>query len=456
MMNPYDYADSHRQDFLEELKELLRIPSISTLSECKGDIRRAAEWLKAHLESIGMTHARIYDTAGHPIVYAEWLEAGGAPTVLIYGHYDVQPADDADGLWASDPFEPVVRDGNLYARGATDDKGQVFTQIKAVQSLLVSGQMPVNVKFIIEGEEESGSSNLYPFLDEHADLLKADVVIVSDTSMQGLDRPSIVYGLRGITYMEIEVRGPSHDLHSGMYGGIVHNPAQALAEILAAMHDTDGRVTVPGFYDRVRAVDADERAELAKTPFSLERLQNETGLSTPWGETGYALHERLGIRPTLEINGLVSGWTGEGGKTVLPARALAKVSCRLVPDQDPQEVEELVRRYVASITPSTVTSEVRGLHHGWWAVVERDSPYMQAAIRAYEFGFGKRPVFMREGGSIPIVGSFQSVLKAPVIMMGFGLPDDNLHAPNEKYTLACFERGLKTAIRFYQDIGARA
>jgi acetylornithine deacetylase/succinyl-diaminopimelate desuccinylase-like protein len=453
-MNPYEFVDAHRQDFLEELKTLLRIPSISTLSEHAGDIRRAAEWLKTHFEIIGMTRAEIHETKGHPIVYAEWLGAGDAPTVLVYGHYDVQPADDADNLWATDPFEPVVRDGNLYARGATDDKGQVFTQIKAAQSLIASGQMPVNIKFIIEGEEEKGSEQVYPFIKNHTDLLQADVVVVSDTSMLGIEHPSIVYGLRGITYLEIEVRGPAHDLHSGMYGGIVHNPAQALVEILAAMHDKEGRVTVPGFYDRVRVPDDAERAELARTPFTPERLERETGLTKPWGEPGYALHERLGIRPTLEINGLVSGWTGEGAKTVLPAKALAKVSCRLVPEQDPHDIEELIRRYVNSITPDTVTSEVRVLHRGLWAVVEQDSPYMQAAIRAYEFGFGARPIFMREGGSIPVVGFFQKTLNAPVIMMGFGLPDDNLHAPNEKYTLECFHRGMRTAIKFYEDIGA--
>ncbi len=452
-MNPYEFVDANRKEFIEELKELLRIPSVSTLSEHKGDIRRTAEWLRAHLESIGMSRVALYETPGNPIVYAEWLEAGDAPTVLIYGHYDVQPADDADNLWLSDPFEPDVRDGNLYARGATDDKGQTFTQIKAIQSLLADGRMPVNVKFIIEGEEESGSTNLYPFVEQNTDLLAADVVIVSDTSMLGLERPSIVAGLRGIVSMEIEVRGPSHDLHSGMYGGLVHNPAQALVHILAAMHDEQGHITVPGFYDQVRDLDEAERAELAKTPFTLERLQHETGVDVAWGEPEYAPHERIGIRPTLEFNGLVSGWTGEGGKTVLPAKALAKVTCRLVPDQTPDEIYRRVRDYVAAITPETVRSEVRKLHEGMWAVVDTESEYMQAAVRAFEFGFGKRPIFMREGGSIPIVGTFQQHLNAPVILMGFGLPDDGLHGPNEKYSLHCFDRGMKTAIKFYQELG---
>ncbi|MBN2305910.1 MAG: dipeptidase [Anaerolineae bacterium] len=454
-MNPYEFVETHRDAFLDELKEFLRIPSISTLSEHKPDIRRAADWLRQHFEQIGLTRTEIIESAGNPFVYAEWLGAGpDAPTVLVYGHYDVQPADDPDGQWKTDPFEPVVKDGSLYARGATDDKGQTFTQMKAVHGLLAAGQMPVNIKFIIEGEEESGSDHIHGFVRENPDLLKTDAVIVSDTSILSLDQPSIVTGLRGMTYLEIEVQGPDHDLHSGMYGGVVQNPAQALVHILAAMHDDQGHILVPGFYDRVRVLSDAERTELAKVPFSLERLKDETGLDTPWGEPEYQMHERLGIRPTLEINGLVSGWTGEGAKTVLPAKALAKVSCRLVPDQDPKEIESLVRQYVTSITPPAITSTVRRLHDGMWAVVDPDSPYMRAAVRAYEFGFGAPPVFMREGGSIPIVGTFQKVLDAPVILMGFGLPDDNLHAPNEKFSLECFYRGMKTAIKFYQEVGA--
>jgi acetylornithine deacetylase/succinyl-diaminopimelate desuccinylase-like protein len=452
-MNPYEFVEAHYEEFLTDLQDLLRIPSISTLSEHKGDIRRAAAWLKTHLESVGMTRAEVFETTGHPIVYAEWLNAGDAPTVLVYGHYDVQPVDDAENQWLSDPFEPEIRGDNLYARGATDDKGQTLTQINAAYSLIVNGQMPVNIKFIIEGEEENGSPSIYSFIEQHTELLAADVVAVSDSHILGLDRPSIITGLRGLVFMEIEVRGPSHDLHSGAYGGVVHNPAQALAGILAAMHDEQGHVTVPGFYDTVRTLSAADRADLAKTPYTLEALAQETGVSKPWGEPEYEMHERLGIRPTLEINGLVGGWTGEGAKTVLPAKALAKVSCRLVPDQNPKEIYDLVRQYVASITPDTVTSEVRKLHEGMWAVVDTDSPQMQAAVRAYEFGFGARPVFVREGGSIPVVGTFQKVLNAPVVLMGFGLPDDNLHAPNEKFSLESFRRGMKTVIKFYQELG---
>lgn len=454
-MNPYEYVVAHRDAFLDDLFDLLRIPSISTLSEHTADVRRAAEWVRDHLLAIGMTQAEIIETAQHPLVVAEWLGAGpDAPTVLIYGHYDVQPADDPDNLWRTKPFEPVIQDGKLYARGATDDKGQTFAQMKAIQALLATGDPPVNVKFIIEGEEEAGSDSIHDYVRANAERLAADVVIVSDTHVLALDRPSIVVGLRGMTYFEIEVRGPKGDLHSGAYGGIVHNPAQALAEIVAQLHDADGRVTVPGFYDDVRPLSDAERAAIAEVPFTPDRFAAETGAPQPWGEPGFSMQERLGARPTLEINGLVSGWTGEGAKTVLPARALAKVSCRLVADQDPTDIFERVRDYVASITPPTVTSEVRELHNGMWALVESDSPMMQAAVRAYEFGFGKAPVFMREGGSIPVVGTFQQALNTPVILMGFGLPDDNLHAPNEKFTLECFDRGMQTAIKFYEELAA--
>ncbi len=455
-MTPYEYIEAQQDAFLEQLKEWLRIPSISTLSEHKADVRRAAEWLRAHFMLMGMTRAEVFETPGHPIVYAEWLGAPGAPTVLVYGHYDVQPVDDPGKQWRSDPFEPAVRDGKLYARGATDDKGQTFTQMKAVQSLLATGQMPVNVKFMVEGEEECGSTNAYAFVEQHADLLAADVVVVSDSHILAPDRPSIVTGLRGMAYMEVEVFGPSQALHSGAYGGIVHNPAQALAEILAALHDGDGRVTVPGFYDDVAELSAEQRAALAKVPFTLERLERETGLTVPWGEAGYELHERLGIRPTLEINGLISGWTGEGSKTVLPDTALAKVSCRLVPYQDPLKIYRLVADHVAALTPPTVRSEVRLLHTGNWVVVDPDSPYIRAAARAYEFGFGASPVYVREGGSIPIIGTFQKTLGTPAVLLGFGLPDDNLHAPNERFDLGNFRRGMKTAVYFYQQLGARA
>ncbi len=451
-MNPHDYAKQHHEVFVQELAELLRIPSISTLPERAADMERAARWLAEHMKALGL-EAQVHPTGGHPVVFGQWLAAGdAAPTVLVYGHYDVQPPDPLSE-WESPPFEPAVRDGNLYARGASDDKGQFFAHLKAAQSVLqVAGKLPVNLKFILEGEEEKGSPSLQPFLEAHKDLLTADVVVISDTQSRSLEQPTLVYALRGMAYMEVEVRGPRRDLHSGTYGGVVHNPAQVLCEIVAQLHDADGRVAVPGFYDAVRPLDEEERQELARLPYTEDDLRRETGVPAAWGETGYTLTERRGARPTLEVNGLVSGWTGEGAKTVLPARALAKVSCRLVADQDPQTIYTLVRDFVARITPPTVTSEVRLLHTGNPAYTDRHTPAMQAAIAAYEEGWGARPVFAREGGTIPVVSHFQRLLGAPVVLMGFGLPDDAPHAPNEKLTLECFWRGIATAISFYQKV----
>lgn len=451
-MNPQDYAVQHQQRFLDELKALLSIPSISTLASHAGDIRRAADWLVSQFTDLGFA-TELHETEGHPIVYATWLRAGAdAPTVLVYGHYDVQPVEPLHE-WRTPPFEPTIVDGRLYARGASDDKGQVFAHLKALEALLrTQGGLPVNVKVIIEGEEENGSTHLYPFIAKHADMLASDVILVSDTHSRSLEQPTIVYALRGMSYMEIEVFGADHDLHSGTYGGVVHNPAKALCEIVAQLHDANGTITVPGFYDRVRALDAEERAELAKLPYTEAELQAETGVRKAWGEAEYQPHERTGARPTLEVNGLVSGWTGEGAKTVLPARALAKVSCRLVADQDPIEIYELVKAHVARITPATVRSEVRLLHHGRAVIVDRHSPVMQAAIDAYQDGWGHVPVFTREGGSIPIVAEFQARLGAPIVLMGFGLPDDGLHAPNEKFTLECLWRGIATSISFFQKV----
>jgi acetylornithine deacetylase/succinyl-diaminopimelate desuccinylase-like protein len=451
-MNVFEYADSHRAEFLSELKDLLRIPSISTLPDHVGDIQRAANWVAEHLRQVGMTTVQVYPTEGHPIVYGEWLGAPGAPTVLIYGHYDVQPTD-PDEEWLSPPFDPTERDGNLYARGATDDKGQVFANIKSVQSFMQTrGKLPVNVKFLIEGEEEISSAHLDPFIQAHQDLLRADVAVISDSHILGLDRPSILYGLRGLVYMELEVKGPRVDLHSGAYGGSVHNPAQVLCEIVAALHKPDGSVAVPGFYDKVRALDPAERKALGKIAYTEEQWQRETGAPHSWGEAGYTLLERHGARPTLEVNGLVSGFTGKGAKTVLPAKALAKISCRLVPDQDPHQIEDLFRKYVQSITPPTVTSEVRGLNYAPPSVVPIDSPAIAAAVTAYERGFGATPMFMREGGSIPVVATLQEVFHIPVLLVGFGLPDDSTHAPNEKFTLECFYRGITTSITLFEEL----
>lgn len=454
MTDAHEYARQHAEAFRQQLHDWLRIPSVSTLPERAGDVQRAAEWLADDLRRIGLETVEVIPTAGHPIVYAEWLKAGAnAPTVLIYGHYDVQPAELSDG-WAHEPFEPVERDGKLYARGSSDDKGQVFAHVKAIEALLAAeGTLPVNVKLLIEGEEEVSSLHLGEFVSANIDRLRADVCVISDGAILNQGQPSIVYALRGLVYMEIEVFGPATDLHSGGFGGTVHNPAQALAEILARLHAEDGSVSVPGFYDDVLPLDDAERAELRKTDWPLEEWSAATGLQHPWGEAAYTLRERIGARPTLEINGMVSGFYGPGAKTVLPGKALAKVSCRLVANQNPHKIYEQIRDYVASITPPTVRVEVRKLHEGDPAFVDRDMPVMQAAIRAYELGWGAPPVFMREGGSIPIVANFQRDLGLPVILMGFGLNTDGAHGPDEHYVIEMFHKGIDTAIHFMEQVG---
>ncbi len=452
MNNPHEYAEQEAQRFRQQLYDFLRIPSISTTPEHAGDVRRAAQWLAEDLRQAGLTTVDIIDTAGHPVVYGEWMGAPGAPTVLIYGHYDVQPAEMKDG-WSSDPFEPVERDGRIYARGSSDDKGQVFAHVKAIESLMkTQGKLPVNVKLVVEGEEEISSKHLGDFIISNRERLKADVCVISDTAILTVDQPSIVYALRGLVYMELEIVGPAVDLHSGVFGGTVHNPAQALAEIIAQLHHADGSISVPGFYDEVLALEAAERAELAKTEWDAGDWARMTGASQPWGEAQFTLRERVGARPTLEVNGMVSGFYGEGAKTVLPARALAKISCRLVANQNPHRIYELLRDYVASITPPTIHSEVRLLHVGEPAFVDRNSPAMQAAIRAYEKGWGAPPVFMREGGSIPIVADFQRELHLPVVLMGFGLNSDGAHGPDEHFTISMFHKGIDTAIYFLEEV----
>jgi acetylornithine deacetylase/succinyl-diaminopimelate desuccinylase-like protein len=452
-----DYARANGERFRQELHDWLRIPSVSTLPERKGDVRRAGQWLVDHLRKIGFERAELHDTAGHPIVYGEWLKAGaGAPTVLIYGHYDVQPADrEADG-WTTDPFEPVEQDGKLYARGSSDDKGQTFTHVKAIESLLATeGKLPVNVKMLIEGEEEVSSAHLVEFVSAHKDLLKADVCVISDTALLTRDTPSIVNALRGLVYMEIHVQGPRTDLHSGGFGGTVHNPAQALAEIIAQLHNPDGSVAVPGFYDDVLVLTDDDRAELRKADWEFEDWAASTGLAKSWGEPQFTLRERIGARPTLEVNGMVSGFYGEGAKTVLPGKAMAKISCRLVANQNPHRIYEQIRDYVASITPDTVQVKVVKLHEGNAAYMDPKLPVMQAAIKAYEQGWGKRPVFMREGGSIPIVANFQQDLNVPVVLMGFGLNSDGAHGPDEHFYIDMFHKGIDTLIYFYHEVAAQ-
>lgn len=454
MSTAHDYARANAERFRTQLYDWLRIPSISTLPERAGDVKRAADWLADDLRRIGFTTVEVVPTNGHPIVYAEWLEAGdSAPTVLIYGHYDVQPAEMSDG-WSQEPFDPVVREGMIYARGSSDDKGQVFVHVKALESLMAAdGKLPVNIKMVIEGEEEVSSLHLGEFVSANIDRLKADLCVISDSGMLAVDKPSIVYALRGLVYMEIEVFGPATDLHSGGYGGTVHNPAQALAEIIARLHADDGSISVPGFYDDVLKLSDEERAELKKNEWPVADWSKATGLKQPWGEPEYTLRERIGARPTLEINGMVSGFYGEGAKTVLPAKALAKVSCRLVANQNPHHIYELVRDYVASITPSSVRVEVRKLHEGDAAFVDRNHPVMQKAIRAYELGWGAKPVFLREGGSIPIVANFQRDLGLPVVLMGYGLNDDGAHGPDEHFAVEMFHKGIDTAIYFLQEVG---
>lgn len=453
MTQPIPYAQEHRQVFLDQLFALLRIPSVSTDPNHAEDVRRAAEWIAAELTRIGARNAAIMSTAGHPVVYGEWLGAGeNAPTVLVYGHYDVQPAEKELG-WNTEPFEPTVIDGTIFARGSSDDKGQMFTHIKALESFLATqASAPVNFKFLIEGEEEIGSKNLLPFLKANNDLLKADVCVISDTGMRDVHQPAITYALRGLTYMQVDLVGPSRDLHSGSYGGIVHNPALALAQILAKLHNPDNSIAVPGFYDDVLPLSDEERAELHKHELNEAELKENIHIAETWGEHGYSLRERIGARPTLEINGILSGFTGEGSKTVLPSKAMAKISCRLVANQNPQRIYELVRDYIQQIAPPTVKVDVRLLNVGDPAIVDLKTPYMQAAVRAYERGWGAAPIFTREGGSIPVVADFKRELGIDSILLGFGMNTDGAHGPNEHFIIDMFNRGVETAICFYEEL----
>ncbi|MDY7076647.1 MAG: dipeptidase [Chloroflexota bacterium] len=453
-MRALEYARTNRDRFLAELTEFLSIPSVSTQPEHKPDIERAAAWLRDKLLAAGFPEAEVMPTQGHPMVYAEWLAAGPeAPTILIYGHYDVQPPDPLE-LWDTPPFEPTIVGDDIFARGSADDKGQLYVHVKAIESFDETvGAPPVNVKCIFEGEEESGSPSLEPFIREHTDLLAADVAVISDTHILGRDTPSIVYALRGLAYVEVEVTGPDHDLHSGIYGGAVHNPIHALCAMITRLHDRDGHVTIPGFYDHVRDLSSDERAELAKAPFDHEAWLREAGVKTDWGESAYTVTERVTARPTLDVNGIWGGYIQPGVKTVLPSKAFAKISMRLVPDQEPAEIVQLIRDYLVESAPPTVDVEVRELHRGDGAIVRRDSPAMQAAFRGYAEGFGQEPIFVREGGSIPVVALFQKVLGIETILMGFGLPDDRLHSPNEKFHLPNFYRGIETVIHFIELLG---
>jgi acetylornithine deacetylase/succinyl-diaminopimelate desuccinylase-like protein len=449
-----EYLEDNRERHLEELKDFLRIPSVSAKSEHRPDMRKAADWLAERMRDAGLQTVEVLPTDGHPVVLGEWRGAPGAQTLLVYGHYDVQPPEPLEE-WDTPPFEPTVRDDNLYARGSVDDKGQLYLHLKAVEAHIAqNGSLPVNVVFLVEGEEEIGSPHLAAFLEQNRERLACDAVLISDTTMFGPGIPSIGVGLRGLAYMEIRVQGPRGDLHSGSYGGAVVNPANALATIISRLRDDDGRVTIPGFYDAVRDLTREERDSMAKLPFEEEGLREEVGSPALGGEAGYNALERVWARPTLDVNGLLSGYTGEGAKTVLPARAMAKVSMRLVPDQDHHDIERRFIEHVKSIAPAGVSVEVEALHGGQPWRADPAEPIFEAASRALAGAFGREPVYIREGGSIPIVQVFQEVFGAPVVLLGFGLPGENAHAPNEWFSLDNYRRGTAAVAALYDELAS--
>jgi acetylornithine deacetylase/succinyl-diaminopimelate desuccinylase-like protein len=444
-----DYVEKHKDRFLEELFELIRIPSISSNSEAKEDMNRAAEHIKEALLKAGADFTEVKETSGWPVVYGHKLVDEKLPTVLVYGHYDVQPVEPLE-LWDSPPFEPEVRDGKIYARGADDDKGQLFMHVKAFELMNASGTLPCNVKFMIEGEEEIGSPSLKQFCKDNREMLESDVILISDTTMIAQDIPSITVGLRGLSYLEVELTGPNRDLHSGLYGGAVGNPANLLAKMIASLTDENNHITIPGFYDDVLEVSDSERAEMARAPFSLEEYKKALDIDEVVGEADYSTNERTGIRPSLDVNGIWSGYTGEGAKTVLPSKAHAKISMRLVPDQDSKKIDELFIRHIKDIAPKGTKVKVKSLHGGQGYVTPIDFPAYRAASRAIEESFGKEPIPVRSGGSIPIVSDFEEVLGVKSILMGFGLDSDAIHSPNENYPLFNFYKGIETIPLFYR------
>ncbi|MGM0546934.1 MAG: dipeptidase [Bacteroidota bacterium] len=445
-----EYIDINKEQFKHELFDFLRIPSISTDSEYKNEIIDAANFLLDNLNDLDLDRTEVFETDGNPIVYGELITDESKPTVLVYGHYDVQPPDPVE-LWQTPPFDPKVRDGDIYARGAADDKGQLFTHIKSLEAYQKTDtDFPVNIKFIFEGEEEIGSPNLVPFIEDHKDLLECDMVLISDTAMFAEDTPSITYGLRGLAYMEINVQGPNRDLHSGVYGGAVDNPANVLCEIISQLKDENGVIQIDGFYDDVIELTEDDRETYQKLPFNEEEYKENLGLKELKGEKGYNTLERTSARPTLDVNGMWSGYQGEGAKTVLPAKAGAKVSMRLVPDQDPKKIAKLFKKHVESLAPETVAVDVTEHHGGHPAITDLSFYGLQAAADAFEAVYDKEPFFTREGGSIPIVADFQKVLGAQSILMGFGLNSDAIHSPNEKFSLKDFYRGIHTSAKFFE------
>ena len=446
------YAQENRERFLVDLKEIVAIPSVSMQDEHNDDIMRAAEWLAARLTRLGMDNVQILPTDKHPVVFGEWMGAGAeAPTVLIYGHYDVQPVDPLE-LWESNPYETVQKGDLLFGRGTSDMKGQAIATLSAVEAVMQTSGLPVNIKWLFEGEEEMGSVSMEAFLPKHKDLFAADFCLNPDAGMIAADKPTITYGLRGLAYFDIFTWGPDHDLHSGLYGGTVHNPAQALIELIAGMHDENGSITLPGFYDPVRPVSVEEHADMEKLPMDEAFYLAQTGVPELWGEPNYLPIERVGARPTLEVNGFLSGYTGEGSKTVLPAKAKAKISCRLVPDQTPQEVHKQLVAYMEANAPKTIKWEVKMLNAGPTAITDRGLPAIQSMAQAMETVWGVRPLFKREGGSIPVVAMLQNNIGAESILCGSSLPGDNVHAPNERLNLPNWYKAIDAFIHFFYNL----
>ncbi|MEN9319774.1 MAG: hypothetical protein RLZZ309_761 [Bacteroidota bacterium] len=444
-----EFQEANKDRFLQELLDLLRIPSVSAKSEHNDDMQACAKAVAKSLTDAGAQIATIYETEGHPIVYGEIIVDPSFPTVLVYGHYDVQPADPLE-LWNSGPFEPTIIDGKIFARGACDDKGQFYMHVKALEIMTKTNSMCTNIKFVIEGEEEIGSPNLATFVKANKALLKADVILISDTAMISMDNPSIDIGVRGLSYIEIEVTGPNRDLHSGVYGGAVANPITILSKMIAACHDENNHITIPGFYDDVIESTDAERVKMAEAPFDLNEFKQDLGIANVWGEKGYSTNERTGIRPTLEVNGIWGGYTGEGAKTVLPSKAFAKISCRLVPNQSSKIITEKVLNYFKSIAPDNVTVNAFEHHGGEPYITPIDSHEYQSAAKAIATTFGKEPIPVRGGGSIPICSLFEQALGLKIVFMGFGLDSDNLHSPNEKYDIVNFYKGIETIPYFHQ------
>lgn len=453
MNNLIKYINSNNGRFVDELKEFLRIPSISNNPDNKTDLEYCAKWLSLHIKNIGFKSVEVYHTQGNPIVYAEYLNAGkDKPTVLIYGHYDVQPVDPLK-LWKNPPFEPTIKNGKIYARGTTDDKGQLFIHLKSLEAYFKSvNSLPINVKLLFEGEEEVGSPNLEKFLDDNKELLKCNYVIISDTSMYAKGLPSICYGLRGLAYMQIDITGPNKDLHSGSYGGAVENPINALANIITKLKDEKGKILIDGFYDDVIPLTDKEREEFKRLPFNEEEFKKELDIDEVFGEEGYTTTERLSARPTLDCNGIWGGFSGEGAKTVLPSKAGAKISMRLVPNQDPKKIAKLFIDYVNKISPKSVKAITTDLHGGKPSVTPIDTPAIKAALVSLKNGFGVEPVFMKEGGSIPIVNAFKEILGADTVLLGFGLPDENAHSPNEHLDLDNFHKGILSITHYFNEL----